>query len=59
MSFTFWEFRARAPELSGRERLQLFHELPEDLQREAWDSLAGWADFRAELDFETWCAHGC
>lgn len=39
-AFTFEAFRAWTPELTGPERLELFHKLPEAMQREAWEHLA-------------------
>jgi hypothetical protein len=53
--FSVLELRERTPGLTGAERLEVFHALPDPLQREAWVSLREHFDHVAELDFRDWC----
>jgi hypothetical protein len=54
-AFTFAELQRRTAELSGRERLEVFHRLPPEMQEQAWRDLAEWADDRSAHDFEACC----
>ncbi len=54
-AFTFEELHARTSGMAGALRAEVFYSLPAVLQRDAWDSLAEWADHRSALDFSDWC----
>jgi hypothetical protein len=53
--FTFLELHDRTRDLTGPERLEVFHHLPSELQTQAWTQLAEWTGDRSQRDFEVWC----